>query len=151
MRKKRPDRRGTRRFLDVGAFVIVMLFGGALGVIIVAFAVGHIRCLRMEEAIGVVAARALGEAPDVAAIVSARVAIVAHAHSAEQAHPTVTTVVERRADGAGGEVHAVVFTLRTTACHADCERSLQRLLDANELHALRHAHIPERRTSDGGR
>jgi hypothetical protein len=151
VRRRRPARRGARRFLDVGAFVVVMLFGGGLGVIIVAFAVGRLRCLRIEEAISVVVTRALGESPDVAAIVSARAAIVAHAHSAGQAHPTVTTVVERRADGVGGEVHAVEFTLRTKACHADCERSLGRLLDANELHALRHAHIPERRTSNGGR
>lgn len=35
--------------------------------------------------------------------------------------------------------------------HADCERSLQRLLDATELHALRPAQVTERRTSDGGR
>lgn len=150
-KKKRPDPRGTRRLLDVGAFVVVMLLGGVVGVIIVAFAVGHIRCLRMEEAISAVVARALGESPGVAAIVSAQAAVVAHAHSAGQVHPTVTTVVERRTDGAGGEIHAVVFTLRTRACHADCERSLQRLLDADELHALRHAHITERRTLDGGR
>lgn len=146
MTKKRATR-PARRFVEIGSFAALLL----VGVVVVGFVIKIVLCLRLESALAAATDSALGERPDVAAIVSARAAFVTQAHRSGVEHHAVRVVIDRRDAGDDGAVHVVLFNLRTKTCHAEVARSLERLLREDELHALRHAGITERTAPDGRR
>jgi hypothetical protein len=145
--KKKVPLRGWRvrsrtleRFLNVGGALLLAY----VAILVVVLVVKLVACARIERALAATAKSALGDRPDVAAIVSARSALVAHAQEAGLEGVAATVGLERRARADGpADVHVLRFEVHSRTIHADFEHTLDRLLDGRELHALRHEHIRE--------
>lgn len=139
MRKDRARSRAVQRFVGVGGFVVLAFVATVVGTLVVKL----VACARLERALNATARSALGDRPDVAAIVSARSALVVRAQEAGLEGVGARVLLERRTNADGREVHVLSFKLHSRTCHADFEHALDRVLGADELHALRHRHITE--------
>lgn len=92
-----------------------------------------------------VAGRTLGDTPSVAAIISARDALLGLARERGVERPTLFVALERRDASDGRTTHVVAFELCAGPTHPSFERDLRRLLAPAELAALGRERICEAR------
>lgn len=131
---EQPRRPPTKRWLSIGSAVVLVM----VAFVIVAKVVAVVRCARHRAASSQVAAAALAGRPDVAAIVSARRAVRAHAEQAGLESPRVVAWIEHRP---GSSSPSLVIELAGGHCHVLHEHSLTDRLPEQALHQLAHEGI----------
>jgi hypothetical protein len=99
--------------------------------------------VRLCGAVEDVGATTLGVAPTVPSILATRDALRETARDRGFDRAIVFAGIERRTDEAGATVHVAAFELCTRSWHPSVERTLPRLLTADELQTLKRERIGE--------
>lgn len=148
MRSRRPSKgRRSRWRLDVftAGVAILTVFGAVILVAVLAKIAQTVGAHRTGRAATAAAAAALGESPSVASIISGRSVLEQTARDRGVEAVRVFATLERRVTGTGDcrAIHVVKFVLCADTHDTDFERTLSRVLTAEELAALEREGLRE--------
>lgn len=134
---KRRRGRWPHMFKAMLAVIVVLVLTIAAGL----WSLGSY--VRLSRAVETVGAATLGVAPTVSSILATRDALGGTARDHGIDRVVVFAGIERRTAEGGATVHVAAFELCTRSWHPGFERTLPRLLTADELHSLRRERIGE--------